>query len=1363
MANTVIQVKRANQEGAYPNTTDPSNGQYIAAGELALNMADGILYTSNGGVDGLISVGAKQRAIQSTKITVQDTFQIGDIETQVLLANSTEIFAGNTSTNVTVSTALISVQNTTSNSSINAQKIFVGNNSVNAQFNLVGGNNDLVINSFSYDDSTGISTFGVTTPHHLVAPTRGTYVTIYNVTGPASAFNGSYEVSDIPDGNTFTVKGGAFGQTVDHVFRHNGQSTLITTGNHNFSNDTTVNITGVGFDYNDRTFTFDGTYVVANTIAASNILNYNQFPSQHVNPTGLYKVSGCTSVVIITSTPHNFQSNYLLTTNAYPSGVATPLVTLSSVNAVAFSGLANTSLDATSKLGSTFYLLIDPNDWTHKLFPAGVNVPITIGTGATGDFSGAQDIMEFYITNAFTDSTQVHNDNFGTYIIIVTDTPVYGVGDIIVKNFNGAWGFLNDQQLLIQEITPTLFNAAAAVLVADGMTPVTYDPLKCFKMYIKGISANYNFIPTATLLSSPFVGTATGTVRLPNLLGTVESSLATQISDTPYVIRVTQTTKSPTGNSYVANPSLWGIDNVFRTGQNVQGNNLVVPWTGNWSSTSRFPTSGLVEYVTFDLTNMFGDVEPHYVDQYIMIHGNDITTYPSAPNGIHNLKATGYKSGLYKITAVDNVAKTIKVQTSSATVQTGRVDISTVTFTDTTTSALYSRVGGQGTNFTSVFKANDVIQVDGQLKIVRSVPADTELTVWGAFTTTKSFQTFYFYTHISDNYYFKDYRQSTFPNYIAPDQWRNYGSLQYTTIQSFTGITNTIAAVKNIRSYYKQTAPLTIINSTAFEMPLIPGESINTILGTPAKPIPIVTGRLTRNTDVSFRNPNSPPAKVTISAAGATSGNVHIVFSSYVEVVNSSAAIRVTPSTFYNGNTTSNLFSNSTTLSISSTTDIVKIAPTEISLTGATNGIYDPSKNRFFVNSSLLQIGTGKSGIEITAAGKIQAYGSQLIIGTEISNVYIDDVSLAISGNNAQTTITPQTAEFAGDVSIFGSLYVNSSPGEAGQVLTTDGMSLYWSEAGLDFSSDQTFQANITVSEAINANIAEFTDSTLNHLHIEPTLIYYTANTNETLLITANTFEMISNDVHANGVTLTSTFIGLGNGSIFATVNSTIYTGSANNVLYVGNIPAVNIVSNAQLTDNLARYQTTAGLSGNVAKLTANSANNASYLGTVAASNYVNTSGSYTLSGVITHTGNLVVNTSIIAGGNSGTAGQVLASNGSGNVYWMSITAVGSADNANNASYLNTKPEANLNVNSALTANNSNYFGGLAGNTGSNGQILTSNGSAVYWSNKYTAGSLPPDYPNYGDVWYYTDMEKLFMWINDGGSDYWYDFLPPAS
>jgi len=50
MANNRVQVKRTSTTGRTPNTTASyaTNSQYISAGELALNMTDGILYTSDG-------------------------------------------------------------------------------------------------------------------------------------------------------------------------------------------------------------------------------------------------------------------------------------------------------------------------------------------------------------------------------------------------------------------------------------------------------------------------------------------------------------------------------------------------------------------------------------------------------------------------------------------------------------------------------------------------------------------------------------------------------------------------------------------------------------------------------------------------------------------------------------------------------------------------------------------------------------------------------------------------------------------------------------------------------------------------------------------------------------------------------------------------------------------------------------------------------------------------------------------------------------------------------------------------------------------------------------------------------------------
>jgi hypothetical protein len=65
-ANTKFQVRRTSVSGRTPNTTASyaTNSQYIAAGEFALNMSDGILYTSDG--TNLITVGAN---ITSQRIT----------------------------------------------------------------------------------------------------------------------------------------------------------------------------------------------------------------------------------------------------------------------------------------------------------------------------------------------------------------------------------------------------------------------------------------------------------------------------------------------------------------------------------------------------------------------------------------------------------------------------------------------------------------------------------------------------------------------------------------------------------------------------------------------------------------------------------------------------------------------------------------------------------------------------------------------------------------------------------------------------------------------------------------------------------------------------------------------------------------------------------------------------------------------------------------------------------------------------------------------------------------------------------------------------------------------------------------------
>lgn len=86
-----LQIKRTSVSGRTPNTTNSSNTSYIDAGELAINLPDGKLFSSNGTVmfevganlSG-ISVGANLFFANSTvlKINSDDKLTFNDGSTQ---------------------------------------------------------------------------------------------------------------------------------------------------------------------------------------------------------------------------------------------------------------------------------------------------------------------------------------------------------------------------------------------------------------------------------------------------------------------------------------------------------------------------------------------------------------------------------------------------------------------------------------------------------------------------------------------------------------------------------------------------------------------------------------------------------------------------------------------------------------------------------------------------------------------------------------------------------------------------------------------------------------------------------------------------------------------------------------------------------------------------------------------------------------------------------------------------------------------------------------------------------------------------------------------------------------------------------
>lgn len=88
MANNKIQVRRTSVSGRTANVTSSGNSQYIDAGELALNMADGILYSSNGSA--LIEIGAN-----NTSARVTGTLTVNAISANGALGSAADVLTSN--------------------------------------------------------------------------------------------------------------------------------------------------------------------------------------------------------------------------------------------------------------------------------------------------------------------------------------------------------------------------------------------------------------------------------------------------------------------------------------------------------------------------------------------------------------------------------------------------------------------------------------------------------------------------------------------------------------------------------------------------------------------------------------------------------------------------------------------------------------------------------------------------------------------------------------------------------------------------------------------------------------------------------------------------------------------------------------------------------------------------------------------------------------------------------------------------------------------------------------------------------------------------------------------------------------------
>jgi len=244
-------------------------------------------------------------------------------------------------------------------------------------------------------------------------------------------------------------------------------------------------------------------------------------------------------------------------------------------------------------------------------------------------------------------------------------------------------------------------------------------------------------------------------------------------------------------------------------------------------------------------------------------------------------------------------------------------------------------------------------------------------------------------------------------------------------------------------------------------------------------------------------------------------------------------------------------------------------------------------------------IASGELAINTADSKLFSSNGSVIFeLGSNLSSIAVGNSTVQFTVNTTQIAIGNGLA-----------LVANGGTGTSGQVLTSNGVGIYWST------------------------------------------------------VTDNSATAYSNAV-ANAAALYQTMAGL---------SANVATLTSNNTSFVGSVSAANVVSNTQLQSNLANYQTTAGLAANVLTLSANAATYAnasiSNIFTVGSSVYFVSNGNVGLGNTapaykLRIQGDLSLSGGIHANGSLGTENQALFSNGTV-AYWANVVG-GAVLTANN-------------------------------------------------------------------------------------------------
>ena len=332
--------------------------------------------------------------------------------------------------------------------------------------------------------------------------------------------------------------------------------------------------------------------------------------------------------------------------------------------------------------------------------------------------------------------------------------------------------------------------------------------------------------------------------------------------------------------------------------------------------------------------------------------------------------------------------------------------------------------------------------------------------------------------------------------------------------------------------------------------------------------------------------------------------------------------------------------------------------------------------------------------------------------GTFTGNISIGG-NLILTGNlissNIQTlSVIDPIIKLAVNNSASDSLWTGFLAHYNGSSNTTNHTGLVRNPANKEYLLISTYGDEVSV----NNNIIVTSDTSLTYANLAVNTLRL-GNTSSTGTLDANTYSGTANNAnYAYGKQESQLYVA---NAVFATTanNALRLNGKQESQLYVANAVFATDANNALRLNGKQESQLSvanavfADTANNALRLNgkqesqlfvANSANSSALQGAtwqapLGIGTVTANTGAFTTlitTGVTTFGANAIFNAGLVANGTSGTSGQVLSSNGT-SLYWTNANNIsGTVANANNATYLNGKQEGQLSVNASVYSTTAN-------------------------------------------------------------------------